>query len=216
MMNKPAGFVCSAVSDSHHTVYELLPPHLQLLVQNPKRGNRLHTIGRLDCETSGLLLFTTDGHFSHMLTEPKNGIKKTYIVGLKTPGALDYITKAQSKLLLPAEKKAPAQESAPAEVCPSCPSYSSFLSSHSRSVPPIQMPFSTKVCPSCHSCPTPCSLQTWQITVTEGKFHEVRRIFKALGNEVIKLKRISMGPYTLPKNLEEGKYIEFTPSETEF
>ena len=68
MMNKPAGYVCSAVSDSHHTVYELLPPDLQELVTKPTRGHRLHTVGRLDCDTSGLLLLTNDGFFSHSLT----------------------------------------------------------------------------------------------------------------------------------------------------
>ena len=64
IMNKPCGYVCSAASDSHKTVYELLTPELQELVQGAKRGHRLHTIGRLDADTSGLLLLTTDGYFS--------------------------------------------------------------------------------------------------------------------------------------------------------
>ena len=70
IMNKPAGYVCSAVSDSHKTVYELLPQEMRELVSKPKRGHRLHTVGRLDCDTSGLLFLTTDGHFSHRLTSP--------------------------------------------------------------------------------------------------------------------------------------------------
>lgn len=83
IMNKPEGYVCSAVSDSHKTVYELLPPELQKLVQNAKRGERLHTVGRLDCNTSGLLLFTNDGFFSHKISSPENHINKIYEVELK-------------------------------------------------------------------------------------------------------------------------------------
>ena len=67
-MNKPCGFVCSAASDSHKTVYELLTPELQKMVSEAPRGCRLHTVGRLDCDTSGLLLITNDGNFSHKIT----------------------------------------------------------------------------------------------------------------------------------------------------
>ena len=74
LMNKPCGYVCSAVSDSHKTVYQLLTPELQNLVRNAKRGERLHTVGRLDCDTSGLLLLTTDGFYSHSLTAPEMNV----------------------------------------------------------------------------------------------------------------------------------------------
>ena len=83
-MNKPCGYVCSAVSDSHKTVYELLPPELNSLVQGAKRGSRLHTIGRLDADTSGLLLFTTDGYFSHRIAANPE-ISKTYCATLVKP-----------------------------------------------------------------------------------------------------------------------------------
>lgn len=175
LMNKPAGYVCSAVSDSHHTVYELLTPELQSLVQNAKRGKRLHTVGRLDCETSGLLLFTTDGQFSHKLTSPDTQIEKTYIAELKIPGDVSYSTRAADGLILPPEKKAPEQKAEPAKL------------------QPLNADF-TK----------------WEVTVTEGKFHEVRRIFLALGNEVVRLKRIKMGAYVLPVELKEGSWIPLT------
>lgn len=173
LMNKPAGYVCSAVSDSHKTVYELLPPELQTLVQNAKRGSRLHTVGRLDCDTSGLLLFTTDGNFSHGLTTPDAAIEKTYIAKLAQPGTKEYTALAASGLTLPPEKKAPEQKSGPARLRP-----------------------------------MNAELTVWEITVTEGKFHEVRRIFQALGNQVTELKRISMGPYKLPEDLKPGAYVE--------
>ena len=178
MMNKPKGYVCSAASDSHKTVYELLPPELQNLVKNAKRGHRLHTIGRLDADTTGLLLLTTDGLFSHKIAAA--GMTKTYLATLKNQVSqeqqVQYITRAAQGLTLPPEKKAPEQQAAPAQI--------KFISQ-----------------------------TTAQITITEGKFHEVRRIFKALGNEVILLKRIAIGALTLPDDLKDGEWRELTETE---
>lgn len=174
MMNKPRGYVCSAVSDSHKTIYELLEPELQQLVQGAKRGERLHTIGRLDCETSGLILFTTDGYFSHRVAAL--GVSKTYVATLENPviqnEQLVYTTRAAQGLILPPEKKFNEQKSAPAQL--------KFIDE-----------------------------TTCQITVYEGKFHEVRRIFRALGNEVTELKRIAIGSLVLPDSLAPGQYIQY-------
>lgn len=182
MMNKPAGYVCSAASDSHKTVYQLLTPDLQQLVQGPKRGERLHTIGRLDADTTGLLLFTNDGKFSHGITA-SGGTSKTYLAILKNPVPHDqqtsYITRAAQGLILPPEKKAPEQKAAPAQI--------SFIDE-----------------------------TTCRITVIEGKFHEVRRIFRALGNEVAVLKRVAIGKLELPSELSPGEYIKFSPEQILF
>ena len=171
MMNKPKGYVCSAASDSHKTVYELLPKELQDLVKNAKRGHRLHTIGRLDADTTGLLLLTTDGHFSHRIAAEH--MEKSYLATVLHEVSPDeqsqYITRAAQGLTLPPEKKAPVQTAAPATI--------KFLSP-----------------------------ATAQITVTEGKFHEVRRIFRALGNEVTALGRIAIGKLKLPKTMRPGEF----------
>ena len=82
VMNKPSGYVCSSVSDSHKTVYSLLPLEYEELLF-AKRGERIHTVGRLDCDTSGLLIFTTDGEFSNLLTRPESHVSKTYLVTLR-------------------------------------------------------------------------------------------------------------------------------------
>ena len=82
---------------------------------------------------------------------------------------LEYVSRAKQGVTLPAEKKAPEQKSAGAQL--------EFLS------------------------PTLC-----QITLTEGKFHEVRRLFQALGNEVVELKRLSFGNYKLPQDLNPGEF----------
>lgn len=174
LMNKPCGYVCSAVSDSHKTVYQLLTPELQNLVRNAKRGERLHTVGRLDCDTSGLLLLTTDGYYSHSLTAPEMNVQKTYRVRLKSPGKKQYIALARHGLILPSEKKSPELQSAPAEIR-----------------------FTDETLFQC------------EIKITEGKFHQVRRIFKALGNEVVKLERTAIGALTLPSWLAAGDYIEY-------
>ena len=190
IMNKPCGYVCSAVSDSHKTVYELLSPELQALVQGAKRGHRLHTVGRLDCNTSGLLLFTTDGNFSHTITfntDSENCISKTYRVKLLHPVSTEeqneYILRAAEGLILPPEKKFGEQKSSPAEL--------RFISS-------VTSQTDETLC---------------EITVHEGKFHEVRRIFRALGNEVAALERISIGSLCLPENLLSGEWRFMTDSE---
>ena len=175
MMNKPQGYVCSAVSDSHHTVYELLPKDLQELVTKPKRGQRLHTVGRLDANTSGLLLFTNDGTFSHSLTAPEFHVEKTYIARLKKPGNSDYVSKALGTLTLPADKKSEEEK-----------------------------------CSGVKLNPLNKEMTLWEVKISEGKFHQVRRIFSALGNEVVSLQRIKIG-YLELGNLKEGKFQEFFP-----
>lgn len=179
-MNKPCGYVCKSEADRHKTIYELLTPDLQKLVKDAKRGERLHTVGRLDLETSGLLLITTDGFFSNRLTNPQNSITKTYKAHLSTPvpsqTQAHYILKAKQGLLMPAEKKSPEEMSAPSII--------QFITD-----------------------------QDCTITVTEGKFHEVRRIFRALGNEVTELQRLSIGSLQLDDTLKEGQYRPLTAQE---
>ena len=189
-MNKPCGYVCSAVSDSHKTVYELLTPDLQELVINAPRGCRLHTVGRLDCDTSGLLLLTNDGKFSHRITSSVvstgsttgSAVTKTYRATLLNSVSPEnqklYINRAAAGLTLPPEKKYGEQfaQSAILKFESSC------------------------IC---------------KITVQEGKFHEVRRIFRALGNEVEELERIAIGELELPNDLEPGQWRAMEQKELE-
>ena len=175
LMNKAADEVCSTVSDSHRTVYEHFSP--DQLISN---GAKLHSVGRLDCDTEGLLLFTNDGKLSDFLTRPENKIEKTYFVRLKNlvteHQQKEYSEQSELGLTLPPEKKSPEQKSSGAKI-------------------------------------TWLTQNECEITLTEGKFHEVKRIFRALGNEVIYLKRIKFAALELDENLETGKWRELSESE---
>lgn len=167
MLNKPLGYVCSSASDRHPVIYSLLSsieiPHNQTL----------HSAGRLDAETSGLLLLTTNGAFSHFLTAPESHVKKQYSVTLEKPvntqEQLHYIKLFAEGTILPAEKKAPESTALPADL--------QFVSQ------------------------TECV-----VTVSEGKFHQVRRMFLGVGNKVQGLHRISIGGLKLDPELLPGEF----------
>ncbi len=173
MMNKPCGYVCSSVSDRSPVVFDLIPEEYKsYCVQN---NLSLHTVGRLDKDTSGLLLFTTDGQFSHRLTSPENHVEKLYEVVLKEKESAERQKQIEQRfskgIILPAEKKSEEQQALPSKI--------EWISS--------------SVC---------------RLTISEGKFHQVRRMFLAVGNEVSELKRLSVGTYLLPKDLEPGNVVQ--------
>lgn len=158
IIDKPKGYVCSKVSDSHPTVYELIPEKYKNLTPP------LNPVGRLDADTTGLLLFTNDGKLNHQLTSPESHVSKTYLVDIRD--RVDektqqiYTRRCKEGLVLPAEKKAPEQ----------------FVSN--QIIEWIS--------------PSQCT-----ITICEGKFHQVRRTFLSLGNEVKELRRLSFGEYKI-------------------
>ena len=180
VLNKPAGYVCSTVSDRSPVVFELIEK--SLLEECRSKKKNLHTVGRLDKETEGLLLLTTDGMFSHNLTVPEHSVKKVYSVVLRDSVSEEcqafYKKSFSEGIMLPADKKFPEQQARPASI--------EWKSGD-------------------------CA----EITVTEGKFHQVRRMITAMGNEVVKLKRISLGSLRLSDSLESGKYRHLTAEEIE-
>ena len=166
MLNKREGVECSTVSDSHKTVYDLLKGNF-----NETELYKLKCVGRLDNNTSGLLLLSTNGTFVNQLTSPENEVEKTYFVKLRDSitDKKSYVLKAEKGIEIPPENKSPAFISKSAFI--------KWLSDDSL-----------------------------EITVTEGKFHEIRRIFSALGNYVVKLKRLKMGDFILDETLNEGEF----------
>lgn len=196
LLNKPAGYVCSAVSDRSPVVLDLFPK--EYLVS--PEGAKLHTAGRLDKDTQGLLLVTNDGRFSNYLTRPESNVSKTYLVGLKNPVSQEqqqeYIDRIAAGVMMPPDKKAGAQMSGSASITWK----NENVLSETASAESIILP----------EADLNRKIATCTITLEEGKFHEVRRIFQALGNEVIYLKRIQIHTLQLPETLKSGSWIKMT------
>lgn len=176
MMNKAKDYVCSNRGGFHATVFELLKDdaHTKYL------GGELHIVGRLDVDTEGLLILTTDGALTHRLTSPKWECPKKYLVHLR-----DKTDESEQKTYV--EKLAAGVHIAPEGSEPEA------------------------------DC-LPAQLEWYEedkcaITVYEGKFHEVKRLFAALGNEVIYLKRLSINRLQLDESLAPGEYRELSAEE---
>jgi 16S rRNA pseudouridine516 synthase len=150
MLHKPPGYVCS-IKDKGRLIYDLLPPRYRL------RDPVLSTVGRLDRDTSGLLLMTDDGMLLHRIISPKSALPKVYEATLAHPLRGDeaelfasgtLMLESEQKPLLPAELEVLEQSRA-------------------------------------------------RITLHEGRYHQVRRMFAAVGNHVDALHRASVGGATL-------------------
>ncbi len=182
MLNKPKGYVCSTVSDSHPVVMELIKAEDNLKYP----GGKISMVGRLDVDTEGLLLLTSDGLLNHKLTSPKWQIEKEYLVFLRdkisSETKAEYTEKAFKGMHLKAEGKH--------EECDCKSAKINWLNEEEYNA---------------ESCCT--------IIITEGKFHEIKRIFSALGNEVVYLKRIRMNKLELDKSLKSGEYRKLNEAE---
>ena len=173
LMNKPKNCVCSRVSDKSQTVYEVLEMALSKIGANisQEQLKTLSSLGRLDKDTTGLLLFSTNGSFNHYVTDEKNKIPKTYYVKLKKSltktQQREYKKKLEDGIWLEAEKKAKKV----------------FVKNQK-----VQWE----------------SENTCFFTIEQGIFHQVRRSFLSLGNEVLELHRVKIGDLEIPLDLEFG------------
>ncbi len=159
MLHKPLGVTCSH-KEAGDLVYDLLPPRWR------QRDPALSTIGRLDKETSGLLLLTDDGALLHKVISPKRHVPKRYLATLARPlQGGEGARFASGELMLEGEDKPLA--------------------------PAVLQPLSP--------------ITAW-LTVTEGRYHQVRRMFAAVGNHVEALHRDRIGALDLPPDLEPGDY----------
>jgi len=166
MLNKPAGYTCSR-KDVGRLVYELLPP--RYAIRNPV----LSTVGRLDRETSGLLLFTDDGPLLHRIISPKASVAKLYEATLAEDLRGDEAaTFAAGTLMLDGETD------------------------------PLE-PAVLEVLGPRHI----------RLSLTEGRYHQVRRMFAAIGNHVETLERVALGGLTL-EGLPSGEWRQLTAEDT--
>ena len=169
MLNKPKGVVSATTDKVERTV-------LDLLVE-PASNQKLFPVGRLDKDTTGLLLLTNDGALSHELLSPKKHVAKTYvaqIAGIVTPTTCEIF--ASSMTLKNGEKTKPAKLK-----------ILTVDEAHERSV--------------------------IEITITEGKYHQVKRMFAAVGMKVLELKRLQMGSLKLVPKLKRGDYRPLSKQE---
>lgn len=166
MLNKPLGMTCSHKEEGA-LVYDILPERWK------RRDPMISTIGRLDKQTSGLLLLTDDGGLLHRVISPKMHVRKIYHASLARPlQGNEAALFASGTMMLEGETK------------PLEPAVLEVIS------------------------PTEARL-----TVTEGRYHQVRRMFAAAGNHVEALHRESMGGLTLPADLAVGESKLLTSEE---
>lgn len=191
-MNKPVGYVCSRrAQGSAPTLYDLLPEEYK----------KLKTVGRLDKDSSGLILLTNDGDFAFQMTHPKFHKEKVYEVELDRPleplhqqMISDYgimLDDGPSKFLI-VKKIAEASLEGPAE-----PGKASMSAAR-----PWRRAERTQ--------PERDALQSYQVILSEGRNRQIRRTFAALGYRVTKLHRTSFGKYEL-SGLKPGKCVIIKP-----
>lgn len=161
LLHKPAGYVCSHIDDGH-------PSALRLLERNSKK---LHFAGRLDADTTGLVLLSSDGQWCHRVSSPNSKKQKHYRVTLAEPLTCQAMQQLQQGVHLHGEKRATA----------------------------------------------PCQIDliddfACNIMLSEGKYHQVRRMFAAVGNHVTALHRFRIGQLQL-EPLAEGASRPLSPEE---
>ena len=169
MLHKPTGIVTANKDKELQTVMDLPSPDLQ--------SDKLYAVGRLDRDTTGLLLLTDNGPLGFQLLHPQYHVDKTYQVkvnGLLTP---DHIQAFQKGIVF-----------LDGTICK--PARLEILSASP-------------------------SLSQASITISEGKFHQVKKMFLSVGVKVTSLKRVQFGDFTLDTELTEGHYRPLNPEELE-
>ncbi|NYZ63525.1 pseudouridine synthase [Luteimonas deserti] len=167
LLHKPSGYTCST-KDTGRLVYDLLPPRFRL------RSPVLSTVGRLDRDTSGLLLFTDDGQLLHRIISPKAALPKVYEATLADPLRGDEAALFASGTLM--------------------------LDSETTPLKPARMEV--------------LGPDRARLTLTEGRYHQVRRMFAATGNRVVSLHRSRVGGLGL-EALPEGAWRVLGPDDVE-
>ena len=163
MLNKPPGYVSATKDRQHLTVMELL---------DEDNIDQLHIAGRLDIDTTGLLLITDDGQWSHRVMAPGSDCKKTYLLETEDPITPEAVERIEQGIKLDGELR------------PTLPATMELIDEH-----------------------------TARLTISEGKYHQVKRMLAAVGNKVDFLHRERVGGIVLDEDLEPGEYRALTEAE---
>ena len=164
ILNKPKGYISATEDPKMPTILDLVPE--QYLHRN------LFPAGRLDKDTTGLMLITDDGEFAHNILAPKKHIKKVYKVEIDIPINEIMINEFENGVTL-----------------------------------------NDGICKTAGLE----KLDTYigKVTLTEGRYHQIKRMFGCFGAKVVNLERIAMGNFQLPNNLKQGECRELTEKEIE-
>ncbi|KHM50065.1 16S rRNA pseudouridine(516) synthase RsuA [Pseudoalteromonas sp. Hal273] len=163
MLNKPVGYVCANSDELHKTVFDLL--------DEPNMSD-FHVAGRLDIDTTGLVIITNDGDWSHKITSPKSNKFKTYLVETQEPITDEALEQLRTGVMLHNEKDLTR------------PAIAERLANYGL-----------------------------RLSISEGKYHQVKRMLYAVDNKVVELHREQIAGITLDENLASGEYRLLTPEE---
>ena len=164
VLNKPAGHECSQKPSAWPSVYSLLPMPLRM---RPSKGKQMgvQAVGRLDQDTTGLLILTDNGQLLHRMAAPKHHVPKVYQVQCKHPVTQAQIDKLLAGVVLEDDPK----------------------------------PVRASACVLTDEC-------RLDLTLEQGKYHQVKRMLAAVGNRVEALHRSQMGQLQLPSDLKPGQW----------
>jgi 16S rRNA pseudouridine516 synthase len=163
MLNKPVGYVCANSDDLHKTVFDLL--------DEPNMSD-FHVAGRLDIDTTGLVIITNDGDWSHKITSPRSNKFKTYLVETQEPITDEALEQLREGVMLHNEKDATR------------PAIAERLANYGL-----------------------------RLSISEGKYHQVKRMLYAVDNKVVELHREQIAGIKLDENLAPGEYRLLTENE---
>ena len=162
VLNKPKGYVSATEDPEQKTVIELVPPELF--------RNGIFPAGRLDKDTTGLMIITDDGDFAHRILAPRKHVPKKYAVTIDLPVTEEMAEGFENGIEL-----------------------------------------SDGICKSAKLFKT--GEYTCEVTLSEGRYHQIKRMFGCFGAKVTELHRLSMGGFSLPENLLPGECRELTENE---
>lgn len=164
MLHKPAGTECSQKPSAYPSIYTLLPAPLR---QRPSKGSvdGVQAVGRLDQDTTGLLLLSDDGQFIHRMSSPKKHVPKVYRVTAKHSVTKEQVDRLLGGVVLDDDPR-PVRAAACALV----------------------------------------DAHVLDLTLTEGKYHQVKRMIAAVGNRVEALHRSHIGRLALPADMQPGEW----------
>ena len=183
LMHKPPGTICSNADGDYPSLFNSLDTDLGN-EKGIEKVSELHIAGRLDVDTTGLVLITDDGRWTYIITRPDKQCNKTYRVGLSygiTDDAAEaLVARFKQGLQLQGEQQ-------------------------------LTLPATLKVLPSTSNENKEGESKEVLLTITEGKYHQVKRMFAAVGNRVLSLHREKIGEIQL--DVEEGKWRYLTANE---